>query len=248
MRRSRHCRAALAAGTIGLAAAPVAAEGDAGRVEAALAAVMDAYGGRDRLLAAEGYRVEGRVLSLADGVNGTLDLELALDGSMRAELRYPGRTEVRILAGALAWHGGSRRQRPAEPDMADSMRLQYHRLAAPFELAESSAADLADEGDSPEGWIRLRREWGERTSTLYEIDPGTGMIQRVRGMLGEGEDAIEFVADSADFRDIEGVLFPFRITTYVGDHVAAETILDRVEPEDRFPPGTFLPAGTRGDL
>ena len=50
------------------------------------------------------------------------------------------------------------------------------------------------------------------------------------------------------FRDVDGIPFPFRITTLVSGQVAAETILDRVVPETDFEPGAFLPVGTASDL
>jgi len=167
---------------------------------------------------------------------------------MRQEIRYPNRTEVRVLAGALAWHGGPRRQRPASRAMRDSMRLQYHRLAAPFDLAAAEPGDLTDEGDTAQGRIRLRRRWDNRTSTIYEIDPESGLVIVVRGEIDDLDGFLEFVAEASDFRDVDGIPFPFRLTTLVSGQVAAETILDRVVPETDFEPGAFLPVGTASDL
>jgi hypothetical protein len=224
------------------------APGDAGRVGETIALVTEAYGGIERIDASFGWHMRGRVLSVADGVNGTLELAVALDGSLRLEIRYPNRTEIRVLAGVLAWHGGARRQRPASRPMTDSMRLQYHRLVAPFDLVAAEPGELVDEGDTPDGHIRLRREWNARISTVYEVDPESGLVMVVRGEIEDEDGFLEFVAEASDFRDVEGIPFPFRITTFVADQVAAETILDRVTPEADFEPGLFLPAGTAADL
>lgn len=215
---------------------------------ALIARVQEAYGGQEALDAFEGFRARGKVLSLADGVNGRLRLELSLAGDLRTEIVYPQRTEVRILAGPLGWNGGRRHQRVSAPKMAASMRLQYHRLAAPFELVRESIGKLAREDDSPEGWIRIRRDWNSNERTIYEIDPETGRILRITGEVGSGDDTLLFETSSHDFREINGVLFPFRMTTIVGGQVAAETILDRLVPEGDFPPTTFLPAGAAGDM
>ena len=132
--------------------------------------------------------------------------------------------------------------------MNASMHLQYHRLAAPFELAAADPADLVLLEPSAEGLLRLRREWTSLSRTLYEIDPDTYRIRRIRGEVGGGEDVLRFETESHDFREIDGVLFPFRMTTTIGGRTAAEIILDRVEREDDFDPQRFLPSGGAGDM
>ena len=167
----------------------------------------------------------GSVLSVTRGVTGRLQLAVATDGSMRAEIRYPGRTEVRVLAGGLAWNGGARVQELSDETMADSTRLQFHRLTAPFELVSTPPESLEALGESEEGWVRVRRRWGERLRTVYEIEGETGRIRRVRGEMSSGESRIEFVSEDHDFRRVSGVLFPFRTTTVISGRVEAETVL-----------------------
>jgi len=210
--------------------------------------VSDAYGGSSALAECPGFRARGRVLSLADGVNGTVIVSLSLNGALRVEIRYPSRTETRILSGKLAWDGGRERQKPSDRDMASSIRLQYHRLAAPFELAAASAPDLEARGTSDEGWIRLRRQWSDALSTTYEIDPESGRIRRIRGVLTTGAGELEFVSECSDFREVGGLQFPFRTTTWVGERVAAETIFERVTIEADFPATSFVPAGSGSDI
>jgi len=219
---------------------------DAPDVGALLEKVGDAYGGLTALTECPGFRARGKVHSVSDGVNGTLKLSLSLDGALRVEIDYPNRSETRILSGKLAWNGGRRRQRPSDRSMASSVRLQYHRLAAPFEIVATEVADLEPDGVSDEGWLRFRRQWAGGLHMIYEIDADTGRIKRTRGVIEDGP--LEFVTESFDFRDIDGVWFPFRMTTWVAGRVAAETILDRVTIEGDFPSKTFLPAGTGSDI
>ncbi|NNE43610.1 MAG: hypothetical protein HKN12_05340 [Gemmatimonadetes bacterium] len=217
--------------------------------------VVAAHGG-DAVRECPGYRARGRVLSLVDGRSGRLRLSVALDGSFRSEIRYPGREEIRILAGRLAWNGGSRRQTLAGAEMSDSMHLQFHRMAAPFELAREDAAALTLLPESEEGWIRLERVWNSRTRTVYEIDPESGRIRRIRGEVTQAGDAadsahgkdgaLEFVSEANDFREVDGILFPFRITSIVAGDAAAEIILDRVQIEPDFDADEFRPAGSGG--
>jgi hypothetical protein len=227
-----------------LAAGSVPAQDD---VDAVLARVRSAYGGTEALAAFAGFEARGRILSLADGISGRVRMHVAVGGDLRTEITYPERTEIRILAGPLAWSGGRRNQEPASRDMLTSMKLQFHRLVAPFELADAAPEDFAGKGTSAEGWTRLGRDWGGNLRTIYDVDQ-EGLVRRVTGEMGTGDDQLSFETESHDFRDVAGMPFPFRMTTIVAGHPAAETILDRVEPRTSFEPDTFLPRGAAGDM
>ena len=210
--------------------------------------VAEAYGGLGALRDFPGFHARGSVQSVVNGLSGRLRLDVSLQGDMRSEISYPRRKEVRILAGPLAWNGGHHGQRPSSRDMAESMRLQYHRLTAPFELVTADPTELSFEGRGADGRLWIRRDWSRRSRTIYEIDPESGHIVRIRGEIGEGEDLLLFETEAQDFRPVDGVLFPFRMTTIVGGNIAAETILDRVTREDHFEPEHFLPDGAAGDM
>ncbi|GJM44702.1 MAG: hypothetical protein DHS20C21_15440 [Gemmatimonadota bacterium] len=230
------------------AGSPAAAEPETWTVVAVVDLVAEGYGGREALNDFPGFHARGSVLSLADGLSGRLLLDVSLEGDMRSEVSYPRRKEVRILAGPMAWNGGHHGQRPSTPDMAASMRLQYHRLAAPFELVSADPAELAFEGLAENGRLLIVRQWNEQARTTYEIDVESGLILNVRGEIGEEDDGLLFETEAHDFRPVDGVLFPFRMTTIVGGSAAAETILDRLTREDDFEPTRFLPAGSAGDM
>ncbi len=213
-----------------------------------LDAVFRAYGGRERLLAFPGFHARGKVLSLKEGIGGTCRISVSLGEGMREEIRDPRRTEIRILAGQLAWTGGGRRQRPAPPGAADAIRLRYHELAAPFELLSVPLDSLRATGVSGEGWYRIERNWDERLTTTYEVDLETGHVVRVRGTAGSGDEAQEHIVELTDFRRVDGVLIPFRSTAFEDGEAVAEIVLERVREESEFPPEEFVPAGGTGDL
>jgi hypothetical protein len=239
----RSIAPAVAAGSLATSAAAAAPD-----VPSLLRKVGEAYGGSAALAECRAFRARGKIVSFTDDLNGTITISVSLEGAMRVEIRYPSRTETRILSGKLAWDGGEHRQRPSDRRMAASIRLQYHRLVAPFELAAADAAALEPDGRSDEGWIRLRRRWTEGFSTTYEIDPDSGRIPRTRSVLATEDGDLEFVSESYDFREVDGLRFPFRTTTWIGGRVAAETIFDRVTIEDEFPPTTFVPENSGGDM
>jgi hypothetical protein len=218
----------------------------------AQALVAEAYGGTEALSAFPGFHAQGKVLSLTDGIGAAIEISLLLDGSMRTEVRYPSRKEVRILSGSLAWNGGGRVQSPSTRALKDATLLQYHRLAAPFEISILPPAELRPLGTSPEGWMRLRREWPSGLSMTYDIEHKTGFIRRTTARMGKGEDAGEFVTELDDFRKVSGnagaVMFPFRAVTRVGQEAVSEVIFERLEERSKFSEVTFLPAGAAGDF
>jgi len=248
--RLRPSRLAAVAGLLVLIVAPAVpprAAGAAADLGDLVQRVRREYGG-EAVAKVPGFRARGRILTLTDGISGQVRVSLAMNGSLRVEIRYPDRTEIRILSGKLAWNGGPHGQSFSDEALADSMRLQYHRLAAAFELTGAPIEELEIAGTSEEGWIRVRRRWDEQTATVYEIDPESGRILRVAGELGSGETAIVFVSEAHDFRRVAGVLFAFRTTTIISGHAAAEMILDRVTLEDDFPADEFRPAGAPADI
>lgn len=210
--------------------------------------VSKAYGGKEKLAEIPGYRAKGRILSITDGVTGTLRVAVALGGSMRVEIRYPDRNEIRILSGTLGWNGQEEHQEASTPAMLASMRLQFHRLAAPFEIVHAPEGTLETTGTSAEGWWRLRRTWSDKLSTTYEIDPESGLIRRIVGLMVEGGQELEFTTVSGDFRKVDGVPFPFRMSTLVGKEVTADTIFERITIVQEFEDGTFLPTGMTNDM
>jgi hypothetical protein len=215
--------------------------------------VVAAYGGREALAAFPGFSARGKILSMADGLGGTVETKLLLDGSMRAEIVYAPRAEVRILSGVLAWNGGRRRQSASSRSMKEATQLQYHRLAAPFEIASSSPGEFIEEGTTKEGWIRLRREWKATLWMTYDVDPKTGFVRRTTGRSGEGSAAVELVTEMDDFRKVDSehgaVMFPFRSMTIIDGEVVSKITFDRIEERADFSPQTFLPAGdSSGDF
>jgi len=218
----------------------------------AIELVVKAYGGREALSAFPGFHARGKILSIVDGLGGTWETKLLLDGSLRSEIQYPQRREVRILSGSLAWNGGRRVQSVSSRSMKDAILLQYHRLAAPFEIAAASGDELTEDGRSKEGWIRLRRQWGPSLSMVYDVDPDTGFVRRTEGRAGQGEGTVELVTEMDHFRKIESqsgaVMFPFRTITIIGGEVVSEMTLERMEERGDFSPQTFLPEGAAGDF
>jgi hypothetical protein len=215
-------------------------------------AAAPGHGGAEALRAVAGFFASGTYVNADDGRGGEIEVSIVLDGSMRWEKRHPERSETRILAGPLAWSGGAHRQQAASLDLANAIRIQYHTFAAPFELAREDSSEFRADGASPEGWTRITRSWRETLQTTYEIDGDTGLVRRVTGRRGAGDEEHVIVTELGDFRDVETtsgtVRLPFRMTTRTEEGIVGEMRWKRLEVRESFPPQTFLPHDAAGDF
>jgi hypothetical protein len=232
---------------VAVAAAPSAADGDAADAERVLAAVRDAYG-TAAIGDAAGFRLRGRILSVADGVSADVRMDVALEGSLRESVRYPDGTELRIVSGKLAWRGDEQRQKPAPREAADSMRLTLRQLLAPFDLAAAEPEAIAVDGTSEEGWTLVSLRGDDPLAVTYEVDPASGRVHRIRGVVEIDGRPVEVTVETGDFRDVDGILFPFRATRIVAGDVTSETVLTRVRLRTEFAPEVFGPSGSPGEI
>jgi hypothetical protein len=233
----------------GLAAESAGGEAIESPETAALVArAAAAHGGRERLLEFPGFRALGEVLSSRRGVNGTIRLTISRAGSMRSRIRYPGGPELTLRSGPLAWRGVGPRPDAASDGTASAILFEAQAWAAPFELVAAGPGEIAAAGKSEAGRDRLRREDKHGRVTEYELDPATGRVARVRGTTGEGDDALEVVIDLRDWREVEGIVLPFRSSLRIDGRRVCETILERVEREPDLPGSLFLPKIRGGDL
>ena len=201
--------------------------------------IAEAAGGRELVSEVKGLRLRGKVLSLVDGPSATLRIDLSLSGSLREETRDAESNVVRWLDGRLAWIGADpKHAKPAPPEVRADVRLRFHELAAPLELASAPAESLVAVGQSPEGWERIVRRFGENR-LAYDVDVETGRIQRVSRLSKTGE--VSASMELEDYRTADGVSYPFRWTTIVGGRAMSETNLERLGRLDEVSPGDFAP-------
>lgn len=215
--------------------------------------VARGYGGREAVTAFRGCHARGKVISATDALGGTMEMDLELNGSLRVSVRNIERTEVRILSGAMAWSGGFHHQAAAARELADSMRLQYLRLAAPFDLVREEPSTFVVL-ERTEKIVVLQRKIGSRLIMNYEVDLASGRVTRTEGWRegSDGERLFTFDVRVSDFKSVDSpggaVLFPLRSKTLVDGRVISEVVLERITSREEFASETFLPADAPGDF
>ena len=222
---------------------PAGAAASVPALETLIERSIEAYGGEAALAGAGRMLQEGTVTStMRSGAAGKIVRLFERPIRLRVEIEYPGsESEVRILDGGRGWRNGS----VASGPMYQAMLLQAARLGLPAILLDFQAS-LQDLGEIERAGVGLRAvglEFHQGLMVTAEIDPDSGRILRSAGTISgaDGRPALSFATEYSDFRDVDGVLIPFREVNYAQGRRTGETQLDSVELLQEIPTGSFHP-------
>jgi len=204
--------------------------------------VFAAYGTPAARAAVHSYRMKGTLHATSRDADVTTTRSFARPDSLRVEIEYPDHAEVRILAGSQGWAAApSGKLVVVEGPLLSSMVLQAARADLPW-LLEEHASDVAPvppidaDGRSLPGFeIRLG---GGRSMRVY-LDPATNLIRRVQTLLIAGSMHTLFETVYSDYRDVNGVKFPFHEESSAGGMPTGSTTFDSVEVNPPADPATF---------
>jgi len=209
-----------------------------------VALCVDGYGGQAAIAAVSAFVQVGAIVTAGGaGEPGRLFRAFHRPDRLRVEIDRPDRDpEVRVLVGDRGWRAG----RPVGGPLHQAMVLQAVRLdlgafllAAPEQVSE--AKPVLRDGTE---YRVLVLAIGEGLTMSAEIHPETGRVHRTIGRIPmEGAPRpLEFVNVYSDYREVNGVWFAFRETTYAqGRHTSDITLKEvrtyDVLPEEHFDPG-----------
>jgi len=174
--------------------------------------VMNAYGGEAAWKKVTSVRETGRVEAM--NKMGKMTREWKSPDSLRVEIVYPDKSEVRDVQGAH----GTRNGAEATGVGLDAMRLQALRLALPYALVRSKSS-LRDLG-MRDALRVLELPLDATNSLTIFVDPATWHIVKSESHAG----SVTFTTDYADFRRSGALLFAFKernsaMGTPTGDNV-----------------------------
>lgn len=207
-----------------------------------VAAVLQAYGGREAVGKITSVIAKGKIADFLTGMQGHYARYYERPGKLRIEVMPAQGGEVRILNGERGWQAGPQGFVEASRPMLQSMIYQYSSLDLPMGFADRSY-------EVKLGGMRLfdGRETYLLLVTLKDapplkvfVDVRTSLIARVAadfsmGMMGASELATEY----ADFRPVEGVLFPHRLINYAGGTKLSEIVLSVIRLNRKIPDFLF---------
>jgi len=161
---------------------------------------LTAYGGRAALEGIHAYRMEGQVVAAER--QGPLSRVFERPGRLRVEIRYPERTETRIVNGGQGWRGQGTNVASANGAMLDAMVLQAARADLPWFLLQHASdahaiAPLDHDGASLAG-IEVPLERGLSLRAYVDSTSGRIAVSQSR-MVQEGGRETLFETDYSDF-------------------------------------------------
>lgn len=200
------------------AARPAAAQ--APTPAAVVAQVVEAYGGAEALRATEALRLEGAIITHPAEEHGSFVRIDEGGDKLKVLLHYPARVEIRVVEGDEGWNGSSPSNlSPAQGPMLAAMQLQAARSWVPWILVELKGQLEVESTDN--GMVVLTAALQEGQRLRFYVDATSHRVLRTESEMSMGSMSMVFASDYGDFRQVGGILVPFREESFAsGTHTA----------------------------
>lgn len=207
------------------------AEGGAASAERArqvVERVLKAYGGADAIRRVNAHRQEGMLVAVRGALHGRLYRISTGEDRLSILVEYPDRSELRILEGAKAWRGpGAGALAEVGGPLRGAMVLQAARAWLP-RLLDAHRSDVSVAGAS-DGRTVLDVRVADGLVLRVFVEDSTGFVVRSESILEAAPGAVGFATDYSDFREVGGVVFPFREETFASGFHTGSAVLQLVE-------------------
>lgn len=211
---------------------------------------IEAMGGAGRIAALAAFRATGHATVGGKRVRFTMVAERP--NRVRLEMRDGSRTLVQATDGIEPPWEHDTATSPSRPRVMTGTVARVFASDAEFDnplVAGASRGYVFDFAGHAEAdgrkllRVLVTRNLVETFSLL--VDPETYLIaMRVEDRTSAAGRRIQIVTRFDDFRPVDGVLLPHRITVAVDDTVTQQTTIDRVDGNPELSPNTFsMPQG-----
>jgi hypothetical protein len=239
-------RKILAAGFLSLLMLPTfshAEEASASQLNRIVAAILDAYGGKDAVARVKSVVARGTIADFMKDRQGAYARYYARPQNLRIEIMPDQGGEVRILAGNRGWQGSADALKEARPVTIQSMIYQYAYLDLPMGLADNSYKVSYAGSQELKGRLAevLEIEVKGAPRLRIFVDRESHLILRVASAFDMGMGASELSTEYEDFRPVGKVLFPFRLVNYAGGMKLSTISLSDIQTTIAIPPELFTP-------
>jgi hypothetical protein len=206
---------------------------------------LEALGGRDRITALAAVRATGHVLQGGKRVN--FHLTAARPAKLRLEMEGGSRTMVQGYDGVDSpWEFDTGKWPPRYITMAENSARTFIADAEfddPLVSAETRGYTF-DYGGEVKGdgrpmlQVLVTRNLKEQFALL--LDAETYLIaMRVERRSSVGGRPIQIVTRFDDYRPVEGVLLPHKVTVAVDGRVTQQSVIESIEPNPKTTSETF---------
>lgn len=178
---------------------------------------IDARGGLEKIKAVQSERITGQI-SFAQGIEGTLILELKRPHKLYSEISVEGQKVLRVYDGKSAgWtvnpfmenkgvtemSAEELKEMPDEAD-GDGPLVDYKAKGSKVELVGKE-----DAGGKPVYRLKITSKTGEARS--YLIDSSTFLTTKWEGIRKVADQDLPWECNLSEYREVEGLKFPFKI-------------------------------------
>ena len=195
------------------------------REKTIVSGIINAYGGKEQLSKVVSILAEGRIKNLFDKDEGTYFRYMKRDKKLIVDIKYSRSEEKRILIGDKGYSGTGGKVSEVKGAPYDAMVYQYNQLDLPYGLIDNTFKVT---------YLRKDRLGGVDTDVLklvdksgHNIDVYVGakdfLILKVVGTFGMGDSTMSLAAEFSDYRKLDGILLPFKITNYADTTKISET-------------------------
>ncbi len=209
-----------------------------------VARCLAAHGGEAALRQVQTVVWQGEIKAIGNRQGrSTILLERPL--KLRTRLDYTNSREDRILNDHQGWRDSGSGFAAVSGPPLEAMIFQYRHLTLPLGLLDKGAK-VSWAGTTKDGTVqpRLRVDRPGEPELLIDIDPQSGLIQRVTGEFQLGGQTTELAVAYGDYREVEGVKLPTTIVNFAGGMEIARSRFPRVAVNVRLPATAFtLPGG-----
>ncbi|MGE5300300.1 MAG: hypothetical protein ACM3MB_04970 [Acidobacteriota bacterium] len=201
--------------------------------------VVKAYGGRESLQKVKSIYAKGRIAAFAFGEEGMYVRHFERGRRLRVDIDYPNSSEHRILNGSKGYEGGSE----VTGDRYLAMVYQYKQLDLPYGLLHNDyriTYEGQEQVDGNETEVLGLIDKEGPPMKIY-IDPKTFYLVKVSGEFLMGGGTVALSAVFAEFRKVDGIYLPCRITNFADGQRIAETHIREYEVNTPMTESLFDP-------
>ncbi len=227
-----------------LAALPSAAAGEM-TLDQALRKHYAARGGLEKMEAVHALHMKGK-MTLPQGMEAPLETWWEAPNHFRVEFSFQGMTAIQTFDGKEGWSlmpfTGKQEPQPMPKEQveeaktqSDWMGLLVHAKDKGITLEWKGPAEV---DGSPAWRIDAVGRDGQRTEVY--LDGGTFLERREVRHIQRGGQDLELRVDYGDYRNVDGLVFPFEMRTSISGMPAGRSMtIESLEVDPEIPAGLF---------
>ena len=202
---------------------------------------VDATGGADKYRNIKTIRMTGKLSSPAQGMEGTIEMQMMIPGKIRVKLEVPNVfTEENGSDGKTAWSKNTMMGPRVLSDNEKEQLLEeasFEKIYNPEKFYKAMEVVGMDELDGEKCYkLKVTKQSGLESTEFYSMK--TGMHVRTEGKVPTQMGEVEMGANFSEIKEAGGIMMPHKIVREIsGMNVIVE--YDKIEVNPTIDPSVF---------